>query len=195
MSEFYFYDLSNKELNLEELKMNLPMDVIAHCERYHNEQDIRNSLFAWSQIFKDKKIPKEARVSFNDFGKPSIPTVEFNLSHSGDMVAIVYSNNNCGIDIQLVDTGKDLTEMSERVLTSKEKKIYDETEDKALFFTKCWTKKEAYYKRLGQGIDLHKLNQEFDDPSWVEQEVNDSEGRRYVITVSAKDINVPTESK
>lgn len=193
MSDFYFYDLSDVAVDIEDLKKNLPDTVIQHCERYKNEQDLRNSFFAWAKIFKDKMIPKDVQVSFNDFGKPSIPSLEFNLSHSKDVVAIVYSNHACGIDVQLVDTKKDIELLSERVLTPKEKQVFDASEDKPLCFTKYWTNKEAYYKRLGQGIDVHQLNREINDPSWVQREIVASDSSRYVLTVSASEIRIPKQ--
>lgn len=97
------------------------------------------------------------------YGKPYIKDVEdicFNLSHAGDYVAAVFSEQAAGIDIEQIRVVRPA--FIKRFFTEDEcaylerVKAQDETdlEQIDLAFTKMWTRKESYIKAVGEGMHL-----------------------------------------
>lgn len=120
----------------------------------------RKSLLISQGFLKEKvsetyNIKKEDLVfSVSESGKPfckSHKEIHFSISHSGDFVAVAISDKEVGIDIE---TLKNPTEkLIARVCSDNEKNLIDSSKNKAEKFTEMWTKKEAYLKALGTGID------------------------------------------
>ncbi len=113
---------------------------------------------------------KDVTYVVGEHGKPRIkelPFLEYNISHSGTMVALVYHDNkknkdpetmaSCGIDVEMVKGRGD--KMAARVLASPELAIYKTLKEQNInaantFFTREWTRKEAYLKYKGTGLDF-----------------------------------------
>ena len=110
-------------------------------------------------------IPVE-NISFGvgDNGKPFVMdlSIEFNISHSKDMVVCAISDAPIGIDIEKIRP-KNL-KISKRFLSSDEllyifgklptEEDFAVSEDVSVLtrFYECWTKKEAYGKCTGEGL-------------------------------------------
>lgn len=91
-------------------------------------------------------------------GKPrlkSLPSVEFNISHSGDYVVCALGDNPVGIDVErIVDS--DIQTLFNDVCTKAEQEILEgipSTERIERFFM-LWTAKEAIAKAMGLGLSL-----------------------------------------
>lgn len=101
----------------------------------------------------------ELRFSYNQYGKPSLynnPKISFNISHSGNWVAMLWGNNShcLGIDVEKI-VPIDLqfatslfTPQENRILASKS------GDDKLDYFYQLWTLKESYTKALGKGLSF-----------------------------------------
>lgn len=122
------------------------------------------SIKAWSflkEILKNYNIDiNEKSIIFNKYNKPYLKekNIYFNISHSKNLVAIIISNKDCGIDIQYIDLLKDINKLASKILSNKELENIKIRKNKNLYFYKQWSKKEAYYKCLGTGIKLSSLN-------------------------------------
>lgn len=102
--------------------------------------------------------PENIRIIRGKNGKPYIEGYEdfcFNLSHSGDYVALVYGDRQLGIDMEQLKQ-KNIRERDIKVA----KRCFTETEcayvtggDEESFF-EIWTMKESYLKYTGQGISV-----------------------------------------
>lgn len=100
--------------------------------------------------------PIEVTYSYGTKGKPyfqDIP-VFFNLSHSGDYVCCVFSEQEVGVDIQY---RKSLSSdgIVRRFFAETEQKLWENGsvgEDSGKLFYRLWTRKEAYGKLTGEGI-------------------------------------------
>ena len=125
-----------------------------------SNENRKNSILL-SQGFAKEKISemfsvdkKDIIFSVTNLGKPfckSHPEIYFSLSHSEDFLALVISDKEVGIDIEKIREPKD--NLLRRVCSENEiKKIYS-SENPDIAFTEIWTKKEAYLKALGTGID------------------------------------------
>lgn len=100
---------------------------------------------------------------YNEFGKPYLvqyPSIHFNISHSGSMVACVISNSEIGIDLEMIKPHKE--SLIKYCLSSSEYQSLTANFDEE--FIVLWTKKESYLKCLGTGISddlkncLHKAS-------------------------------------
>jgi 4'-phosphopantetheinyl transferase len=119
-------------------------------------------------------------------GKPYIDGFEhFSISHSGKAWAVLFDENECGLDIQYVK-GRDVLSLARRwynpidadaVVSASEP---GEAEGRAEFF-RLWTRREALIKAIGSSVADTTL------PSVGEDEVI-VDGREYVIkTISLAD--------
>ena len=124
---------------------------------------------------------KKQNIDYTEFGKPYLrdyPDIHFNVSHSGDCIVCAVFSGNVGIDIQKIGEYKE--KLAQRVCSKKELKQIDASCDKALEFTRLWTKKEAYLKFLGTGIQSFNLKNVTDD---IKNNIYAVTCDGYVITV------------
>lgn len=93
-----------------------------------------------------------SEICRTDRGKPffvDLP-VEFSLSHSGMMWMCMFSQAPCGLDLQQVETGRDITGISKRLYTIEEQHYVDLWGIEG--FYEIWARKEAFGKCTGRGI-------------------------------------------
>jgi 4'-phosphopantetheinyl transferase len=103
--------------------------------------------------------------AYGPWGKPSIvthPDLRFNMSHAGSVSAFAFATGReVGIDIEQRRRVPDKEKIARSVFSPNEvselMSISDSERDDA--FLRCWTRKEAYIKAIGQG--LHKRLQSF----------------------------------
>lgn len=137
------------------------LDKEKKTEYLSSTNENRKNSILLSQGFAKEKISemfsidkKNIVFSVTNLGKPfckSHPEIYFSLSHSEDFLALVISDREVGIDIEKIREAK--ANLIRRVCSENEiKKIYS-SENPDMAFTEIWTKKEAYLKALGTGID------------------------------------------
>ena len=90
-------------------------------------------------------------IGRNDHGKPyfkAFPDFHFNISHSGELMAIAVSDSKVGVDIEK------LREPDLRVAKRfcKDEFAYITETDSTNRFFEVWTRKEAYLKYKGTGL-------------------------------------------
>lgn len=110
--------------------------------------------------------PSLVKLGRRKKGKPySIddPGLYFNMSNSGEFVAIVFSRDSeVGIDIEKIRPIHDLDEMIAKNFTRREIKfITAKPEEKISRFFRFWTIKESYLKAIGEGMRLPPDHLEF----------------------------------
>lgn len=89
----------------------------------------------------------EELLYFNEHGKPCSKDKNFNISHSGDYAVLYISENECGIDIEKMNSNK--VARTPKIFTENELQwIGENTEN---FFT-LWTRKESISKAIGMGF-------------------------------------------
>ncbi len=118
----------------------------------------------------DKELgvkPVQLVVRKGEQGKPYIeeyPDFHFNISHSGDMVAIAYGASPVGIDIEHIRCRENDLKVAKRCFTEEEYRFITEEDyeldtegisrSKEERFFMVWTMKEAYLKYKGTGISV-----------------------------------------
>lgn len=104
------------------------------------------------------KKPKEIEFLYNDYNRPYLEKLDFNLSHSGRRIVIAVNlAGRVGIDIEKirpVDLG-----LADICFTDEEKKqvIKNNEIDVANFF-QFWTLKESFIKADGMGMSYPLLD-------------------------------------
>lgn len=128
-------------------------------------------------------------------GKPSLAvnlrraSLNFNVSHSGDFVLVGLAyNRDLGIDIERICTNIDAEGIAERVFSVRERlslAVLPVGMRCDAFFA-CWTRKEAYVKARGDGLNL--ALDAFDvaflpgqEPRLVETRHDPAEARRWIL--------------
>ena len=124
--------------------------------RYMYSKDRKQSLGAGLLLNKVLSLHGvlEDSVVYGENGKPKIPGICFNLSHSGDMVICTVSEKPVGCDVERV---KEINlKIADRFFTKKEVEYLRSFEEnnRADAFFRLWTMKESYMKMTGEGIRL-----------------------------------------
>ena len=141
-------------------------------EKFNNQKakltSMATGLLLQGIVEKELNInPEELVVLKGEQGKPYIagcPEFYFNISHSGDVVAIAYGNIPVGIDVEIIRCRESDLKVAKRCFTEEE---YTFITDGAYAldmagkshsveerFFMVWTMKEAYLKYKGTGISV-----------------------------------------
>lgn len=110
------------------------------------------------QLLADRlsEAPEHIAIHIDARGKPLLEQHgwHFNISHSGDMLALTIGNqNSLGVDIegrQLSAT--QITRLARRYLSEQEQQWLSRSQTASADFTRLWTVKEAVLKAHGGGI-------------------------------------------
>ncbi|XQP54984.1 MAG: 4'-phosphopantetheinyl transferase family protein [Mycoplasmoidaceae bacterium] len=134
-------------------KCNLPFNIVEHCNQYKDTYTRHASTFAWMCLSKYIDLRK---VKFTQNGKPYIVGIKkyFSLSHSFDKVAIAICDKPIGIDIEKTLPLGIASSLASRVLKGRDLTSYHNAKDQSLWFTKYWTKYEAFNKLKGDKLTL-----------------------------------------
>lgn len=107
--------------------------------------------------------PISVPIEYNAWNKPFINmkqeqgTLKFNLSHSGHYAIYAFTwNREIGIDLERIEHKKAIESISNRYFTPNEIRALvslPPSERLDAFYT-CWTRKEAYIKAVGRGLDI-----------------------------------------
>jgi len=130
-------------------------------ERFHKELD-RNRFIIYRSVFKfilaahTQLEVKNIYLDYHFNKKPylaSHPSLYFNISHSENFAVIAVSLNKIGIDIEFIPEDFDFTHLLPDIFTGDEILTIQNAADKKHAFYTSWTRKEAFVKALGKGID------------------------------------------
>lgn len=164
----------------------LPSNVYNRITKYKVENDYINSFVAWYHLLKILKEDYniiDPVIYENEHHKPLIDGIYFNISHSNNLVIIGISDNNIGLDIEMINSLKDLTLIKKRLFN-------DELIDNDSVIKK-WTKLEAMFKYDGTGIIYSNLNNIFLTDQKLENtktfEVFDSNNNKYYYSIKLKE--------
>lgn len=97
---------------------------------------------------------REQNIRFGTNGKPETDKIQFNLSHSGNLVICAVSNETVGCDVEQI--GNYHEGVVRRFFSEKEKTYLENTEEskREQAFFRIWTARESYMKLTGEGMRL-----------------------------------------
>ncbi len=159
------YDLNDDEYKYWFSKMNEAKQL--RVKKFLNENDIKRSIagdmLARKMISNECNIsPEKIQIINGVFGKPQLKNFElnFNISHSNEIVTCCTSQNPIGIDVEEIVNIK--TNLLSKVCTDDDfififgKKTHSLefklSKNQLKKFYEIWTTKEAYFKCIGTGI-------------------------------------------
>lgn len=91
-----------------------------------------------------------AEIYRTEKGKPYCGgDIHFSVSHSDRFFVCLISNTNIGVDIQ-ISKSADINKISKRYFTYEERAYIEQQGEDAFYF--IWTRKEAYCKYTGNGL-------------------------------------------
>lgn len=103
--------------------------------------------------------PAELRLVTGPHGKPRLagdpPALAFNLTRSGGVALVAISSaGEVGIDVELDGVIPEALEIARRRFTAAEAAAIAQAEDpeRSQTFLRCWTRKEAVVKAVGEGL-------------------------------------------
>lgn len=153
---------------LESLGSTLSPDETVRASRFHFERD-RTAFVAARGILRYllgmylSYIPSKVQFSYLPRGKPLLspsahPTpIEFNISHSRGLALLAFSlGSPVGIDVELIRSDFANEQIAERYFTPEEVAELRSlpVTDRPEGFFRGWTRKEAYIKALGDGLQI-----------------------------------------
>lgn len=149
-----------------EFEKTLNTSTLAKAERFFREEDrlaylnrhhsLNLALSHWISC-----DPISISLEQNPFGKPFLieNPFYFNMSKSGKLFCMLFSNSNCGVDIEVIRDVENMKVVAELHFHPEEKKycetgVFDER------FLSIWTRKEAFLKAVGTGLtnELSQIN-------------------------------------
>jgi 4'-phosphopantetheinyl transferase len=157
----YAIHLPDYEQSTKELLHLLNTDERSRASRYYKDKD-RNQFIICRAILKmllaahTKTATQDITIDYDVNKKPflgSHPWLHFNVSHSEDFAVIAISQCKLGIDVEFVSKDFDYLPLLPEVFTENEILFVQEAENKEYAFYCLWTRKEAFVKAIGKGID------------------------------------------
>ena len=153
---------------LERLRSTLTDDELARAERFVFERD-RNHFIAARGILRDllgrylRCAPRSVDFTYGPHAKPAVSgggsrhPLRFNLSHSHGLALVATAREReIGVDVELIRPEFAGEEIAKRYFSTNEinelRKLPSELRAEGFFL--CWTRKEAYIKARGEGLQI-----------------------------------------
>jgi 4'-phosphopantetheinyl transferase len=165
-------DLDQLAPEVRRLASALSADEAARAARFHFERDRKR--FVVGRGFLREVLagycgvdPGRLEFEYSAHGKPSLSGdaggdgLRFNLSHShGLALCAVTRDREIGVDIELIRAVEDLDELAASVFSAQERQVLRSLrpDEQLSAFFRCWTRKEAIVKALGQGLSYPLAN-------------------------------------
>ena len=127
----------------------------ARADRYRRREDALRCVAADALL---RYVLKEDydRVAKTQDGKPFLPDrrdFHFNLSHSGNWVAIAFGTGEVGLDVEDHHGNTRIEAIARRFFAPEEQRyVFQENDRQDQRFFQIWTGKESYLKYLGTGL-------------------------------------------
>lgn len=179
MIELYLIDLNKKKFDFNNLYYLLPVNVKNRVDKYKIVADKNRSIIAWYIVTKKLNLSNTELLE-NEYGKPYIKGKCFSISHSNNMVGVLFSNDECGLDIEKVDP-KHL-KIANKILSNEESNYANNID----YIIRKWTMIESYSKYIGTGFSfdlIHSL------PNYIKSyKIVDSLNNNYYYSICFKNI-------
>jgi 4'-phosphopantetheinyl transferase len=159
--ELLFVSINVTQSDLARLLAVLTSAEADRASRFHHDRDRRRSIVGRAVLrhllSRHSGVdPKEFRFELRENGKPFLPQsdIQFNVSHSGDVIAIALAANEVGVDIEAKHPIPEIAAIAARFFSKDEAERVSAATDATDEFFRIWTMKEAIVKAEGQGLSL-----------------------------------------
>lgn len=154
----YFEDVKNgytavlSELELEKAGRFLkPADCKSYIVRKYFLRKLLSTFL--------KCHPKAIQFHQTANKKPGIDGIQFNVSHSENLVVIALSTSPIGIDTEFIKEDFSYGIMLKDCFSLAEQMLINKPKGSLINFYTLWTRKEALLKASGEGLSDHKLHE------------------------------------
>jgi 4'-phosphopantetheinyl transferase len=161
-------DMARSDEERARWEATLSPDEKERADRFHFMKD-RNRFVVARGLLREllgrylRQAPASLEFSYGEYGKPSLSGENassglcFNLSHSSDLaVYAIAGERNLGIDVEHIRPEAAGDRIAERFFSARE--VNDlrtlPAEARVEGFFHCWTRKEAYLKATGMGLQI-----------------------------------------
>lgn len=160
-SVIYKIHMSDYTEIIDKLSDFLDSKETERANRYYKKKDksrfiICRSLLKLVLSLHAKVTIPEIKIDYLTNKKPYLSTnssIYFNVSHSENFGLIAISNCPVGIDIEFINPTYNFESLLGSVFNTNEITFIKNAKDKKLAFFNLWTRKEAFVKAIGKGID------------------------------------------
>lgn len=158
MVKIYVADISNlpDPLLNSELLHRLPLNRQQRIYKMKQENNRKQSMGVGLLLQKVLALYniQDSQVCEGEHGKPMVEGLEFNLSHSGNLVICAVSDKPVGCDIEEIRQAP--KGVAERCFSDSEQVFVNSFfgEEYNCAFFRIWTMKESYVKMTGEGLGL-----------------------------------------
>lgn len=150
------------EEELERLKASLSPAELARAIRFRFEQDRRRAIVSRGTLREllahaTGRAAREVDIVEEERGKPALRTgeIEFNVSHSHQLIAIALAGGAVGIDIERIrPMGAEAMGIARAHFSPAEIERLEAAPDGDDAFFAIWTAKEAVVKAAGGGLSI-----------------------------------------
>lgn len=167
--------------NINSLKYKLNSEEIY---KYQNIKSIyKRNIFLISRVILKSILgyylninPDNVVIDYSIYNKPFVKdsNLKFNLSHSGNVIILGFSNEiEIGVDVEKISYFPEINNVAEYCLNKNELRCLNKLkgDDKIKGFYNCWTKKEAFLKACGCGLQYPLKNIEVSLTPWEKSEL------------------------
>ncbi len=209
--------LQQPEALVEQLASTLSPDERARAARFHFPRDKRRSIVARGSLRAILSgytgVPVNLlEFSYSPKGKPSLAQPEhahiyFNLSHSDELALYAFTlDSEIGVDVEKMRVLEDARQIALSFFSEREYDSLLQVSGEELYHTffTYWTRKEAYIKGSGEGLEL--LNKRLDviyppnqvleladannNTRWFLHDIEAPAGYRAALAVQQRDVEV-----
>ncbi len=158
----HLWKICLSEINEHRFISYLSSEELDRVQRFHFHIDRKRSILSRAitrQLCSRYLSLPSRQIRFERFpeGKPYLKDhherLQFNISHSGDLllIALHFGKSPIGIDVEEIDLRFEYFDLANQFFTETEKESLDcHTADEQ--FYRIWTRKEALMKATGQGL-------------------------------------------
>ena len=168
LATVWVIDIQQYLSRVPEFKTILSQEEKQRAERFYRQADttafiIRRAILRILLATEQQCRPEDIRFIKGLNGKPILAQNEkigFNCSHSSDLAVIVVANQQTGIDLEFMKPDIDYSSVAEYAFSEIEYTALQQSADPLTDFFSIWTRKEAFLKATGTGLDdnIHLLN-------------------------------------
>lgn len=147
------------------LRPSLSSDEKARADRFHFDRHRRRFIVGRAVLrhllaSATGTPPERVAFDYGEHGKPALRDHEelpFNLSNSSELAAIAVGGDQpLGVDVEKIRPMDDGRAIAERFFSASEVAAFERLaqDDRDTGFFRCWTRKEAYIKAIGDGLTM-----------------------------------------
>jgi 4'-phosphopantetheinyl transferase len=151
---------------LEELVQPLSDNEWQRADRLHSQRDRQRFLAGRGTLREILGVllnvkPASFLFSIGEFGKPRIAApvaadlLHFNMAHSDSIAIYATAKHALGVDVERIRAMDEAEQIASRFFSPREAAclLALPAEQRMEAFFNCWTRKEAYLKAIGLGLD------------------------------------------